>query len=291
MEMDSEWTRIAKFLMAPIVLLVPLAALPVLAKTFSGLINPDSAHSTPTPTPAPGISHPTPAPPVADNPTDWTTAVTIGAIVFAIVIAIAAGIIFVVWMSRHREHTRQRAARRETQRNRWAKAVNNFNEICAALAEFETDPESVYFTRPLLADVTEPASAAFYTALGAAQDLHTETVPVDDPTITEFAAAVAAARTAFDIADANARRKARNGIVRGERGDRALSLVERRKVGQAQKLMAQAVDASSTPQFARTAHDKALSLLAEVGIDIPQRLVTKVTDALETTRRLALTRN
>lgn len=128
-----------------------------------------------------------------------------------------------------------------------------------------------------------------YTALAPAQGLHTEQVPVDDDAIAAFAAATAAARTAFDTADANARRKARIGIVRDEHGERALSDNERRKVGQARKLLAQALDATATPQFARNAHEKALSLLAEVGVDVPQRLVVKVIDALETSRRLALT--
>jgi hypothetical protein len=277
-----EWVSAVRYFIVPVAVLTGIWLLQGLAKTTRATlseVDPDSARrSQPATTP----------PAVPDKPTDWTTAITIGGVAFAIVIVIAAGIGVAVWRSRHLEHARQRANRRQSQLDRWATAGAAFNEICSALAEFETDPESVYFNRPLLADVTEPASAAFYTAFAAAQDLHTENVPVDDDTITAFAAATAAARTAFDAADANARRKARNGIVRG---DRTLTTGERRKVGQAQKLMAQAADASATSQFARTAHDKALSLLAEVGVDIPQRLIIKAAGALEADRRLALTRS
>ena len=200
------------------------------------------------------------------------------------VVVIAAG----AWwaLSARRARRREHAAQRQKQMDRWAIGVNELNAASEALYSFETDPESVYFTRPLLGDVDEPATAAFHTAYSEAQNLRTDTAPTDNKVIDEFVKAAAAARRAFGKADDNARRKARQGIVHA---GRKLTGAQRHKVGQARKLMAQARDASSTPGFSQTAHEKALELLDAVGLAVPEHLVDNVNRSLEAVRRAALT--
>jgi hypothetical protein len=82
------------------------------------------------------------------------------------------------------------------------------------------------FQRPLLADVNEPATAAFYSAYSAAQALHTPAIPSDEDAITAFVAAASSAQRAFESADANARSKAQ----RGKEG-RSLPILEGHDVG------------------------------------------------------------
>lgn len=152
--------------------------------------------------------------------------------------------------------------------------------------EFESDVESVYFTRPLLADVTEPLSGVFYTAYGDALSLQIETTPTDDDQISAFVTAANAAQRAFTAANDNALRKARLGVVHG---DRKLTPEEKRKLGQARNLVAQALDHANTPELATTAHSKAQELLDEVGVIVPERLATSVVRSIETLHQSALT--
>ncbi|WP_102145697.1 hypothetical protein [Mycobacterium hubeiense] len=163
------------------------------------------------------------------------------------------------------------------------KAVASVSE---RLWDFESDPESAYFTRPLLADVTEPDSAQFYSAYAKAQALHTEMVPLDDESIAAFVTAAGEAERAFGVADENARRKARLGVVSG---GRVLTIDEKRKLGQARKLMAQALDTANTAEAAALAHAKATGLLDEIGVVVPERLATAVVHQIEATHRAALT--
>ncbi|WP_207555075.1 hypothetical protein, partial [Mycobacteroides abscessus] len=140
--------------------------------------------------------------------------------------------------------------------------------------------------RPLLADVNEPATARFYTAYGEAQALRTDTVPTDDQRIADFLKAAQEALHAFGIADENARRKARIGVVNG---DKYLSTGEKRKLDQARKLLAQAMDPAASSSEASAAHAKALELLDSIGVVIPEKLATKGFRAIEQRRQLALT--
>ena len=185
---------------------------------------------------------------------------------------------------KHRTFLRDVA--RQGQLDRWAIGLTNFNAAAEALMAFETDPESVYFTRPLLGDTDEPATADFYTAFGAAQGLKLETVPTDDSAIEAFVDAAREAERAFKKADENARRKARIGIVHQ---NRKLTDTDKRKLEQARKLMTTATHPGTAPTEALAAHNKALVLLDDVGLIVPERLVTNVTRCIETVQRQAIT--
>ncbi|MFV8227462.1 hypothetical protein [Mycolicibacterium fortuitum] len=240
-----------------------------------------SNSSAPVKTPSP------PASPVpADPPTDWSTVVLV-AIIAVAVLAVAVLMLF-AWrhLTKRGADKREQQARRKDQIEMWQRGLKVLAETQEALMEFEIDPESVYFTRRLLADVNEPSTAAFYTALGAAQTLCTETIPTDPALITEFVNAANAARRAFAAADENARSKARRGI---SHNGHKLSREERRKIDQAQKLMRQAHDPALTEAHARNALAKALDLLDDAGAVVPERLTASVTKSIQTIHRKALT--
>ncbi|MEN4449158.1 MAG: hypothetical protein EKK51_21235 [Mycolicibacterium sp.] len=225
-----------------------------------------------------------PAPPA--QPVDMTRVAIVGVIVLALIVG---GATIYVLRRRHTARAieqRTEQSRLATQTELWQQGVETLTKTSEALMNFETDPESVYFTRPLLADVNEPATAAFYTAYDIALNLRTETTPADSDIIIKFVDAATAAQRAFGKADENARRKARLGI---SHGDQWLTPDERRKIGQAQKLMRQAHDPAVTEAAARNALTKALSLLDAAGVIVPERLTANVTKSIAGIHRRALT--
>lgn len=240
----------------------------IIQENARGLAGPASP---PVPAPAPA--------PVADAPIDvpWDA---IG-VVLAVIAGLAVGVLLV---RRYRTGKARMVARRRDQLDRWGKGAAALAAAKQSLIEFECDPMASHFTRRLLADVNEPASAAFYLALGEAEALHTETVPDSDEQIAAFVTAALAAQRAFGAANAAAR-KARLGI---SHGGHILSAAERQKLAQAQVLMAQALDESSSAQFAKTAIGKARELLDLVGAVVPERLAAKALLSIEQVHRQAL---
>lgn len=250
----------------------------------------DPASQTASPTPAPA-----PPPPPKPAPPQSTPAPTsVSSTAIFIVLASIAGVVALAvltgkgisFIGSRRQIAEERTARRQQQVDRWTNGLSTMNATAEALMAFEVDPEAVYFTRPLLADTTEPASARFYTAFATAQTLKLENIPTDDDAITAFVNAATEAQQAFNAADENARRKARVGV---SSNGRSLSAADKRKVDQARKLMATATNPAASPNESDVAHQKALELLDAVGTIIPERLVTKVTRQLETVRRQAIT--
>lgn len=249
-----------------------------------------SSPSAPTPpTATPTSTSPAPQAPQPDSTDSASWLVPIG-IVAAVLVAIAGliglGILITRVIARRRTARQEAQQRRTAQLQRWALGEKTLNATSAALMEFESDVESVYFTRPLLADVTEPLSGVFYTAYGDALSLQIETTPTDDDQISAFVTAANAAQRAFTAANDNALRKARLGVVHG---DRKLTPEEKRKLGQARNLVAQALDHANTPELATTAHSKAQELLDEVGVIVPERLATSVVRSIKTLHQSALT--
>lgn len=298
-------TSAVKMVCMTVIMVAFLGLLPVFVKqsstTVATLIDgPKSTSAAPaspeTPRPSPPTSTPESAAtstpfdgsPIEGSPltVNWTVVAIIGvAVLFVVALIFAA---FYLWrsVSRHRSAAQEARDRREAQLQRWAKGVKAVESVSDKLWEFESDPESVYFTRPLLADVTEPDSARFYTAYAKVQGLQTETVPLDDDLIGDFVTAAAEAERAFGVADDSARRKARSGVVAG---GRVLTPEESRKLGQARKLMAQALDSANTTEAAASAHAKATELLDQVGVVVPERLATAVVRQIEATHRPQLT--
>lgn len=225
-----------------------------------------------------------PAPPA--QPIDTTTVAIVGIIALALCVAIPVVIMLYRRHTTHALEKRATTARLAAHAELWQRGTKTLAEASEALMAFESDPESVYFTRRLLADVNEPATADFYTAYSTAMSLHTETIPADTDMIIKFVDAAKAARRAFDTADENARRKARLGI---SHDNHKLTTDELRKIGQAQKLMRQAHDPAITEANAHNALTKALSLLDSAGVIVPERLTANVTKSIATIHRRALT--
>ena len=148
------------------------------------------------------------------RPTDWRAALDIAGA--ATLVALVGGATVGGWLLLSRR--RAGKDRRADQIRRWQIGTKALDDIASAVMTFEMDPQSVLSTRPLLADVDEPATAAFYSAYSAAQALRTPVIPSDEDAITAFVAAASSAQRAFEAADANARSKA-------QRGDRAQSAV------------------------------------------------------------------
>lgn len=257
-----------------------------LPKLFADLNGADAGKTPPVAAPPSPAAPPPPAPPQpADTPFDWTP---VGYIVG--ILAVIAIVVALVWLSwrvirRGRARAAEREALRRSQIDWWNIGVTAYAEASDGLWEFEKDPMSVYITRPLLADISEPASADFYTAYGLATERHAEAIPTDDAGIEAFVTAAKQARDTFVRADDNARRKARLGYTSG---GRQFTEHQRNKVDQARKLLTNAFDEGATPQEARAAHAKALELLDAVGVQVPERLVSKLTLSLEQAHRPAL---
>ncbi|MEB3023001.1 MULTISPECIES: hypothetical protein [Mycolicibacter] len=259
------WLEVA---MGGTVLIALIAQIPkvlsVIAEDIKAVTDPASTPSAPPPTPA--------------EPIDWSLAIGIGASILAALAGIGATLLMWRYVARRRLSKREQRARRADQIALWQQGVAVLAKTSEALMAFESDPESVYFTRRLLADVNEPATAAFYTAYDTAQSRHTEAIPTDTGMITAFVEAATAAHRAFETADENARRKTRMGISHD--GHR-LTADERRKIDQAQKLMRQAHDPALTRAHAHNVLAKALELLGTAGVIIPERLTGNFIEQLE----------
>ncbi|WP_142386871.1 hypothetical protein [Mycobacterium hubeiense] len=257
---------------------------------ITGHVNAGDAHDPTTTTPPPPppaptstVAPPTTAPVATEPapPTDWTWLIQAAAVIA--IVAVALGLAYLLWMGLSR--LRAATAARRAQRQRWADSLAILDSTSTLLGEFECDIESVYFTRPLLADVNEPATAKFHAAYADALALRSDSAPTDDELITAFARAAAAAAYAFGLADENARRKGRIGVIHG---NRQLNGDEKRKLDQARKLMAQAMDPATPSDNARQAQAKAREFLDQIGLVVPERLTAKAIQSIEALHKPAL---
>lgn len=249
------------------------------------LLSQTAAPSKPGTKTAPPPPPPAPTHVGAGDPFDWSIFGVIAGVAVAIAAVIGLGYVAVHLVGARSQRRADAARVRAAQLQRWEKGQQAMQTISALLMGFENDPEAVYFTRPLLADVNEPATAAFYTAFTNARALHLETAPTDDEQISAFVVAATVALQAFTTADDNARRKARLGVIHG---DRKLTEPEAHKLEQARKLLAHALDPANTPELATQAHAKAQKLLDEVGLIIPERLTATTVRSIEALHQIAL---
>ena len=239
-----------------------------------------------------GAAAPVPAPQAAPNPLtaqdsepfDWSVLAIIGGTIAAIGVAVALVIAAKrARIRRKTEHTRREQAR-AAQLELWAKGVDAYSATCDGLMEFETNLESI-FDRPLLGDITEPATATFYAAFEIAQERHLENVPYNDDQIQQFVDAATTAHRAFAAADTNARTKARNNIVGG---DRHLTRGEARRKKLARKALAVATDPQAAPGEVQAAFEKVIELLAGI-TEIPAAAKSTMTAAITAASRPVLT--
>jgi hypothetical protein len=139
---------------------------------------------------------------------------------------------------------------RPSPRTVWDDACRRFAASSEKLTAYETDIEAVYFTKPLLRDVTEKATAAFYDAFGEAQLLLHDSFDADRDDADELFRMVTKAERAWDAANANAERKAAQNIVIG---GRTLSEDQVRELNTAKRALARVLDPASSPAEAAKA--------------------------------------
>lgn len=136
----------------------------------------------------------------------------------------------------------------------WVQANAIRNEVMDAYAEFELDPAEVLFRRPLLADVTEPATAHWHEALEAMNAAFPEDAPKTAPAARSCLSAAENARAAWKVADKRAR----------EVGLGHLSEADGRRLDQVNKLLRSARDRGTTDAERRSQLMKIVEILVAV---------------------------
>lgn len=134
----------------------------------------------------------------------------------------------------------------ESQRREIAKALEEHDDIDARWFAYELDPVTL-LDFPMMTDMREPLTVEFHRAKGLA-DLHrpaaAEALVGDASAASEYREAVYAYSIAFDIAEAEARRRRRGGFSREEQ----------ERLVRAQSLLRLAMDEGATPQERQTAY-------------------------------------
>lgn len=168
----------------------------------------------------------------------------------------------------------------EPARGDWTIARDELLRITDEFVAFEFSPVDVAFTRRLLWDLTEPATARFYEAFDAANILITDTEP-DDPSVAQqFVEASRVAVAAWEAADRNARDKAEQNIVTG---NQVLDAERVKHRDTALAAMTLALDPSSGAYEAGTALAHSLKALDRAGLSVPPSKLKK----LETNEMMA----
>ena len=168
-------------------------------------------------------------------------------------------------------------SRKDETERLWNRHVDALNDLKREYSTFETDPWSA-FRRPLLADVTEPQTAAFHDAFRRAQDLQADTAPASRRLVDEFGDAVHNALTAWKIADRHARKVAVPTTTDSER----------RRLRQAQDALHLALDERTSPAERRAALETVERLSKGLTTLEPAARTTIVTE-LETAERREIT--
>lgn len=182
---------------------------------------------------------------------DWAHIWMIVGIVIAALLVLAAGVVTTLWVRRQR--TRSRVSR-ETVEEQWNKAEATLSDVSDSYAAFNADVADQIFTRPLLADTTEPHTAAFISAYNAAQAAAFTSRP-DDKKLADTALAEAvAARDAWDAASAHARN-----VGLGDLNPR-----QRVSLRRASRLLEQALDPGTTSDNRNNLIDKIVDLVTDV---------------------------
>lgn len=246
------------------------AVLPTLMSEYRTLIGDSPRETDPVPQPE-------------DAPMDWSWLKYVGiGIAVVVVLAILVFVGYRIVARRSRVHSAAEAERevRAAQVERWGKGSAAYEYVALGITEFETDPETI-FTRPLLLDTSEPATAALFDAFHEVGKLHLENVPRDEALITAYVDAATAAKRAFVRANQNAQTKARAGITSG---DRRLTAGETRNLERAKGLLRVALDPATENAHARNAYEKVTELLAGI-ITIPAKFEDQLVRSIESVHR------
>lgn len=152
----------------------------------------------------------------------------------------------------------------------WEDARTLLRTVTDEFAAFEFSPMDVAFTRRLLWDLTEPATAKFYEAFDAANMLLTDKPPADP---SGFVEAVRVADAAWKSADRNARDKAEQGI---SGGNQVLDADRIRHRDTAKAAMTLALDPATTDSEAGIAWSRSMDALSKAGLTVPPSKIRKL---------------
>lgn len=136
----------------------------------------------------------------------------------------------------------------------WSQASAIRSEVLDAYAEFELDAAEVLLRRPLLADVTEPATAHWLEALEAMNSAFPEDAPSSVAVARTCLSAAEKARAAWKVADKRAR----------DVGLGHLSEADGRRLEQVSKLLSSAQDRGTTDAERRSQLMKIVEILVAV---------------------------
>lgn len=155
----------------------------------------------------------------------------------------------------------------------WTTAREELLRITDEFVAFEFSPVDVAFTRRLLWDLTEPATARFYEAFDAANILLTDTEPDSSSAAQQFIEASRVAVAAWEAADRNARDKAEQNIVSG---NQVLTEYRVKHRDTALAAMNLALDPSSGDYEVGTALAHSLKALDRAGLSLPPSKLKKL---------------
>lgn len=141
-----------------------------------------------------------------------------------------------------------------TARKLWGEATQIAYDLSEKMAAWEFDPEQRYFLRPLLADSNEALTAAWLEAKAEMAAALPERLPADRVRAQAALDAAHRAREAWDAAWRYA------GVI----GLGTLDVRDRRRMQQAQKILAQAADQATTEAERATCIDRIVTILYEV---------------------------
>lgn len=224
---------------------------------------------------------PPPEPPAPDTPSDpfnWTPILWILAVLAILIVAaiLVALLVYLVGrLRRARAHAKQQRRARD---QAWSDAFAMWAQVKSDYTTYETDPQRV-LSFPLIADVTEPETAAFHRAFDKAHSLARGTMPDNEADIEAFATAVDEARIALRAAIAHATKI----------GTTHLTTDQRDKLRRAQRALATALDENAPAGERQNALDRVATLIEGIVL-MPEAATKPVIAELETIRRKELTR-
>lgn len=165
------------------------------------------------------------------------------------------------------EPTSEPSAETDTE---WEDARTLLRTVTDEFAAFEFSPMDVAFTRRLLWDLTEPATAKFYEAFDAANMLLTDKPPADP---SGFVEAVRVASAAWKAADRNARDKAEQNIYGG---NQVLDADRIKHRDTAKAAMTLALSPATTDSEAGVAWSRSMDALSKAGLTVPPSKIKKL---------------
>lgn len=234
---------------------VGVAAITTLPKLIMSTVRVTGDMVADTDPPEAPVGPTVPAQPSTDSShVDWTWVLTV--LVVVAIVAATAVAIFIAWraIARYRRHVTARRATRTAADELWNEAQRICDDVLSCVAAWEFDPQERYFNRPLLADSGEQLTADWWEAHAAMMAALPERRPADCKKARAAVVAAEHAREAWEKAWHYA----------GNIGLGTLPGHDRRRMQQAQKILAQSADQATTDAERAVCIDRVVAILAEV---------------------------